>query len=150
MFLDTADDQKTHLKCTQNPPKMNLKKHSNAMRKMCCFVTSIFSGFGSEFGRFWTSKMDLCSLKTDDTFWVEPVRSVSVDFLKLAFDIFQFQTTLGRVFGSVWAYVSAVFFQTCCCQAANRSGHCILHLNTDNMLKELTSTRHTTAHCTET
>ena len=52
-FLHGFGVQKTY----QKPLKNDVRTLTKSIPKTCCFSTSIFSGFGFDFGRSWASKM---------------------------------------------------------------------------------------------
>ena len=53
-FLHAFSVQKTYQKPFQN----DVWTLAKSMSKMCCFLTSFFSGFGLDFGASWASKME--------------------------------------------------------------------------------------------
>ena len=53
-FEHTFSVQKTYQKPFQN----EVRTLQKSMPKTCCFLTSVFSGFGLDFGGSWASKME--------------------------------------------------------------------------------------------
>ena len=53
-FLHGFGIQKTY----QKPLKNDVRTLTKSIPKTCCFSTSIFSGFGLDFGGSWASKME--------------------------------------------------------------------------------------------
>ena len=53
-FLHGFGVQKTY----QKPLKNDVRTLTKSIPKTCCFSTSIFSGFGFDFGGSWASKME--------------------------------------------------------------------------------------------
>ena len=45
-------------KTSQKPFQNEVRTLPKSMPKTCCFLTSIFSGFGSDFGGSWASKLE--------------------------------------------------------------------------------------------
>ena len=58
-FLHALLVQKTYQKPFQN----DVRTLPKSMLKMCCFLTSIFSGFGLDFGESWASNLEQSWLK---------------------------------------------------------------------------------------